>query len=211
MFSFIAQVNDKVSSKRAILIDLTIFPTRRVYYVIPVAKISIIDEYTHMNNPDIKEINVRNAVMADVSFIKECLIDSWVEHAKNNPDLMTEERMRRSKVDEYYANFIQKNKGYVFIADVNGTQVGLITAYKQKLADFFKDSDILYVDDVYVLKEYRRKGIAQLLLNKIESVARENMIKRIDARVYSYNQPMQNALLTFGFNQPYSTWVKIVE
>ncbi len=156
-------------------------------------------------------MNLRQANLNDIPFIKDCLIDSWVEHAKNNPDLMTEERMRKSKIEEYYTDAIENNKGYTFIAEFDNKKVGLIRAYEDKLADFFKDSNILYIDDLYVLKDFRRKGIAKQLLEEIEKIAKKKGIKRIDARVYTYNHPMQQLLNSFEFKPPYATWVKLVE
>lgn len=154
---------------------------------------------------------IRKATLEDIPFIKECLIDSWVEHARNNPSLMIEARMRQSKVEEYYSYVINNDKGYVLIAETDDKKVGLIRAYETKLADFFKDPQILYVDDVYVLKEYRRQGIARVLYMEIEKLAKEKGIKRIDGRIYTYNKPMQKLLENMNYHMPYSTWVKILE
>lgn len=163
-----------------------------------------------MNSTDNFAVNIRKATNDDIPFIKTCLIDSWVEHAKNNPKLMTEERMRQSKVEEYYSKKI-KNEEYVLIADVDGIRAGLIATYKQQLESFFKDSEVLYIDDIYVVSKYRRMGIAKTLLTEIESIAKKNGIKRIDGKVYSFNKSMQKLLGKMNYHTPYSNWVKVLE
>lgn len=48
------------------------------------------------------QIAVREGTREDLPFIKSALIDSWVEHAKNEPDLLDEERMKQSDIKSYY-------------------------------------------------------------------------------------------------------------
>ena len=153
---------------------------------------------------------IRRASLNDITFIKECLIDSWVEHAKNHPELMTEERMRNSKVEDYYSDAIKNNKGFTFIVETEGKKTGLVRVYQDKVANFFKDPDILYIDDIYVVKKFRRKGVAKLLLKEVEKIAKQLGIKRIDARVYTFNKPTQKLLESMGFKPPHSTWTKII-
>lgn len=163
-----------------------------------------------MNSTKNAAAHIRKATISDIPFIKTCLIDSWVEHAKNHPELMTEERMRQSKIEEYYLKKIE-NKEYVLIAEAAGVRVGLIAAYIQQLESFFKNPEILYIDDVYVVPKYRKLGIAQLLLSEIDTIAKKNGIKRIDGKVYSFNKSMQKLLGKMNYHTPYSNWVKVLE
>ncbi len=156
-------------------------------------------------------IKIRRAVPKDVPFIKNCLIDSWVDHARNNRDLMTEERMRNSKIEVFYKQVLRKKDNYILIAEVEEKQVGLIRAYEEKIASFFIDNKIIYIDDIYVARDFRRKGIARKLISEIESIAKQMSIKRIDGRVYSYNLPIEKLLSSMGYHSPYATWVKILK
>jgi hypothetical protein len=51
-------------------------------------------------------VTIQAACPEDVSKIKECLIDSWVEHAKAEPGLLDEQRMRESKVKNIIRNVL---------------------------------------------------------------------------------------------------------
>ena len=170
----------------------------------------IIAMHAHKNTELIK-VQLRNAKIEDIEFIKQCLIDSWVIHARNNSNLITEERMINSNIENYYYDSILNNDGYTLIAEINHKKVGLIRAYEKEIADFFKDNRILYIDDIYVLEHFRRKGIARKLILKIESIAKEKGIKRIDGRIYSFNLPIQKLLKSLGYKSPYATWVKVLQ
>src|SRR3989344_1705455 len=101
-------------------------------------------------------VTIRGAKPEDIPTIKKCLIDSWVEHAKAAPELLDEERMKASKVEEYYQKcFDEPNKCFVFIAESEGEFAGFIRADIQEIPLFFKYPTIMYVDDTYILPEHR--------------------------------------------------------
>ena len=157
------------------------------------------------------KVNIREATSKDIPTIKECLIDSWTTHAKNVPDLLDEGRMRNSKVEEYYKKALKKpDASFIFIAEVEGEFAGFIRADVQEIASFFKYPRILFIDDVYVLEKFRRKGVANLLIKNVEKIAKEKGIKRIQARVYSFNEPTKKLLESSGYSSPYATWDKRV-
>lgn len=163
-----------------------------------------------INNESI-HVQIRKGVLNDIPFIKKCLLSSWIEHARNNPDLMTEEKMKNSRIEDYYEKALEQENGYIFVAETDGKKVGLIRAYEEKIASFFIDNKIIYIDDIYVVEDFRRKGIARKLILEIEIIARQRSIKRIDGRIYSYNLPIQNLLNSMGYRPPYATWVKILK
>jgi ribosomal protein S18 acetylase RimI-like enzyme len=154
---------------------------------------------------------IRKATLTDLPFIKYCLVDSWLEHAKNEADLLSEKHLAEFETEQFYRDSITNNKGHLLIAEVSGERAGLISAYEQKLGYFFHHTLCMYIDDVYVVKKFRRSGIARALLDEIEKIASKQGIKRIDNRVYSYNQPMQKLLKSMRYSSPYATWVKVIQ
>ena len=157
-------------------------------------------------------ISIRKATHKDMPIIKECLIDSWVEHAKAVPKLLDEERMRNSKVDEYYQKcFDEPDKCFVFVAEIKGEFAGFIRADRKKIANFFKHSETLWLDDTYVLPSFRRQGVAHKLTLEVETLASELGIKRIQSRIYTFNKPMQKLRSSMGYSSPHATWDKVLE
>ena len=157
-------------------------------------------------------IKIRKGTIKDIPQIKKCLIDSWVEHAKQEPELLDEERMRRSDIDRYYRKAFQNPKlSFVLIAEIDGKFAGFQRADIQAIPNFFKHNKILYLDDAYILSEFRRKGIATLLIRETENIARRNKIRRLQGRVYTFNKPVQKLLAGLGYRSPFATWNKVID
>ncbi len=150
------------------------------------------------------------AVLEDLTFIRKSLVDSWEEHAKNVPELLDKERLVSFESEEFYIKSLKNNSGSILIAEMDDKSVGLIVAYINKLGYFFTHRQTLYIDDIYIVKNYRNMGIAQALIGAIEEYAKNNGVKRLDGRIYTYNEPMQRLLRKLGYISPFSTWVKII-
>lgn len=156
------------------------------------------------------KIIIRKGDIKDILNIKKCLIDSWVNHAKKVPDLMSVERMKKSDIDGYYNKAFDNSNSFILVAEINNKFAGFIRADIREIEPFYKDNKIIYLDDIFVLEKYRRLGIAKNLLKEIEKIAPKENIKRLQARVYSFNIITQNFLTKSGFSMPYSTWDKIL-
>ena len=50
----------------------------------------------------------------------------------------------------------------------------------------------LYLEDFFVLPEYRRSGIGSALFDKVVSIAKERGVKRMDWQVLEWNEPALN-------------------
>lgn len=155
---------------------------------------------------------IRKGTRDDIPEIKKCLIDSWVNHAKNVSNLLDEDRMRKSDIDGYYKKaFANPETSFIFIAEVDGKFAGFQRSDIQEIPNFFKYNKILYLDDIYVLPEFREQGIATKLIQESEKKAKELGIKRLQARVYSFNKPTQKLLSKLDYSSPYATWDKLLE
>jgi diamine N-acetyltransferase len=156
-----------------------------------------------------QEVTIRKGEVNDIATIKPCLIDSWVMHARHEPQLLDEKRMRESDIEKYYKDGL-KNKDCTFlVAEKNGQIAGFIRADVKTIAGFFKGNRILYLDDVYVVKAFRRQGIARKLIGEAEKIAKAKHVSRLQARVYTFNKPMQNLLKSMGYAAPHATWDKV--
>lgn len=157
-------------------------------------------------------MEIRPGVISDIPNIKPLLIESWVNHAKNNPDLLDEERMRESDIEGYYRKAMDSpSQSIVLVAEEDGTFAGFIKADVKEIPPFFKHPKILFIDDICVVPEFRRKGAAFSLLAGIEQAAQERGIKRLQARVYTFNESMQRLLDFNDWTIPHSTWDKILD
>lgn len=157
-----------------------------------------------------KKIIIRKGNLEDIENIKKSLIDSWVNHAKKVPSLMSVSRMKKSDIDSYYKKAFLNPDSYVLVAEVNSNFAGFLRADIKEIEPFFKDNKIIYLDDTFVLPKYRKIGIAKKLLSEVEEIAKKKKIKRLQAKVYTFNKITQKMLTKLDFTMPYSTWDKII-
>jgi diamine N-acetyltransferase len=158
-------------------------------------------------------MKIRKAKKSDIPKIKPYLLEMWIEHARNVPTLLDEDRMKNSDIDAYYGECFKlenTNKYIVLVAQEGREFAGFIKADLQEIANFFKDNLIYYIDDIYVVPKYRRHSVAKKLVNELEKIAKRQGIKRIQGRIYSFNKVSQQCFSKLGYSMPHSTWDKLI-
>ncbi len=77
--------------------------------------------------------------------------------------------------------FSDDPKYQVILAELNGEITGLITYYT--MFSTYKGREYLYIDNLYVKTEARRKGIARMLVQEIYEIAKANNFFYIELKV----------------------------
>ncbi len=80
---------------------------------------------------------------------------------------------------------------------VENLPVGLINCFT--LFSTFKCKPVINIHDLVVISQYRRQGISQLLLSKVEKVAQEKGACKITLEVLEKNLSARNSYAKFGF------------
>jgi len=83
------------------------------------------------------------------------------------------------------------------ICYVDNKPAGLVNGFE--VFSSFMCKPLLNIHDVVVLNEYRGQGISQLLLEKVEGMARDRGCCKITLEVLEGNKVAQNAYRKFGF------------
>ena len=86
---------------------------------------------------------------------------------------------------------------FSLIAYVDGKAVGLVNCFEA--FSTFSCKPLINVHDVIVLNEYRGNGISQLMLAKVEEIARLRGCCKITLEVLSNNKAAKTAYRKFGF------------
>lgn len=158
-------------------------------------------------------ITLRDATETDLPQIKNLLVDSWVEHARNAPEMLDESTMRTTEAayfEEYYRKALGNPDSSVRIAEADGQFAGVIRVDIKEVEPFWKHTKIAWIDDVAVVKRFERKKIAHTLVGEAKKFAIKNNVAQIQARVYSFNHPMRKVFENQGFNSPCAlmTWTR---
>ena len=136
-------------------------------------------------------MDIRNANIGDidilVKFRKQQLIDEGIA-PENNVD----ERFK-----DYFTNAISKNSIICFLAIEDGNPVATCGLYFYQLPpSYFSTGRIANIINVYTIKEYRRKGIASMLLKKVIDEAKSLNYSDIRLHASADGRPVYEK---FGF------------
>ncbi|KAB3531544.1 GNAT family N-acetyltransferase [Alkaliphilus serpentinus] len=125
------------------------------------------------------------------------MFDDMVFWRINGVERRKEEKEKSRTIDFSYAYSQLQHQGfYAYAALVEGRYVGWITLmFTPKLGKW--STGVLYVDEVWTSPEYRRRGIAFSLMEKIKDVQKETGAKRI--RLYTDNFPAVELYKKCGF------------
>lgn len=86
---------------------------------------------------------------------------------------------------------------FSILAYLEDKPIGLINCFT--VFSTFKCKPIINIHDLTVLSDYRKQGISQLMLEKVEYIAKEKDACKITLEVLSANTPARNAYAKFGF------------
>lgn len=95
------------------------------------------------------------------------------------------------------AELLKRESIHVILAFVDDEPAGLVIAMEG--FSTFACKPLLNIHDLIVLSSYRRKGISQLLLQKVEQIAFDLGCCKLTLEVLEGNQVAQSAYKAFGF------------
>ncbi len=76
----------------------------------------------------------------------------------------------------YLKNFLKNPHNYLLIAENDGKPVGFLLAYTMQRID--QDAIMIYIHEIEVTKEHRRKGVGKNLIEKLQhEAAQEKAVK----------------------------------
>ena len=134
------------------------------------------------------KINIRNAVQEDCARIRPLQKEIADLHHEGRPDLFKTEA--RYFTEESFAERLSDPKHSVFIAETeDGTVVGYAFAWviNYRNHSTYIDFDCFYIDDICVLKAFRRNGIGRMLFERCKTLTEEKHCKMVELGVWAFN------------------------
>ena len=124
---------------------------------------------------------IRELTINDFEIVESIITKLHKLHVDNRPDFyMENEHPINNK--EYKAMLNSKDKiNIAYMVDDRIAGICLAT-----IKDKIEKS--IYIDDFFVLEEFRHQGIATKLYKQVESIAKDIGAKRIDLTVWQFNK-----------------------
>ena len=124
---------------------------------------------------------IRKLTINDFEIVESVITKLHKIHVDNRPDFYIENEHPISK-KEYKAMLNNQHKiNIAYIVEDKIAGVCLAT-----IKDKIEKS--IYIDDIFVLEEFRHKGIATKLYKQVESIAKNICAIRIDLTVWQFNK-----------------------
>ncbi len=148
-------------------------------------------------------MKVREAKPEDISFI----VDFQISMAKETEGIELHQPTVNLGVK---AVLEDSNKGKYYVTETKGEIIGsLLTTYEWS---DWRNGTILWIQSVYILPEFRRKGVYRNMYSHLESKVRENAeLKGIRLYADKSNLPAQRTYENLGMSQDHYVtfeWLK---
>lgn len=141
------------------------------------------------------DVSFRYAQREDVSLILK-FIKGLAEYEKMLNEVVADEKL----LEEW---IFDRQKAEVIFAVVDGKEVGFALFF-HNFSTFLGRAGI-YLEDLYVLPEYRGKGYGKALLRKLAAIALERECGRLEWWCLDWNKPSIDFYLSLGA-EPMSDW-----
>ena len=141
------------------------------------------------------ELTFRNAERRDTALILR-FIKELADYEKMLDEVIADE----ATLEEW---LFDKQKAEVIFAVADGREVGF-ALYFHNFSTFLGRAGI-YLEDLYIMPEYRGKGYGKAILKKLASIAVERGYGRLEWWCLDWNKPSIDFYLSLGA-EPMSDW-----
>ena len=141
------------------------------------------------------KVTFRNAERKDTGLILQ-FVKELAAYEDMSDDVIADESILETWI-------FDKQKAEVLFAVVDGTEVGFALFFHN--FSTFVGRGGIYLEDVYILPEYRGKGYGKAILKKLAAIAVERGCGRMEWVCLDWNQPSIDFYLSLGA-QPMSDW-----
>jgi len=148
------------------------------------------------------KLKVRKATMDDFDELLRLKLESKLEERRLNKDLEPINKVK-NQYSKYIKQDIKSKHRAVFIAILNGKIIGMIIGriYRSLRVVGYKRRSSM--GNLFVKKEYRRKGIANELIKSFIQWAKSRKVNDITLNVYKDNIPVRDMYLKHGFKESF--------
>ena len=135
--------------------------------------------------------SIRFATVADVPFIKSCILELAEYEQAAAEDHSTEELLRQ--------NIFEKGYAKVLIAEADGEQAGFALWFNNFSTWLARPG--IYLEDLYVRPRFRKRGLGKALLQRLAALAVENGWGRVEWWCLKWNKPSLEFYEAIGARQ----------
>ena len=132
-------------------------------------------------------ILIREATEIDYPAINKMLLKLQNYHSENVPTIY-------KKLDSFftfdeYLEILKDKNIYFLLATLDNEVIGLIwLSFNEKLSKYEYQRKQIWIEGIYIKTKYRRKGIAQKLLNEAVNKAKLLNAQSMELMIWNFNE-----------------------
>ncbi len=133
-------------------------------------------------------MKIRKAKKEDMNDIITIMIEIAELHEKGRKD-MFKKKEKNSLKKELTQKFIDKNYN-ILVATKEEKIVGILIYKYKKIENHsnLRDAKILWIEEIGIKEEYKRKGIGTILINKAKEMAVKENCVRVELNCWGFNK-----------------------
>ena len=136
---------------------------------------------------------IKDLTIKDYEAVKNIISELHKTHVENRPDFYLESECPITLKE--YKSLLKKEKISIAFV-VNNKIAGICLATIKNRIE-----KSIYIDDIFVLNEYRRQGIATKLFEQIKEISKDIGAKRIDLTVWQFNKSAFDFYKSLGMKE----------
>ena len=145
-------------------------------------------------------INIRDAKEQDYEPLIDLfdLVDTL--HRDNLPTIF-QKPSGPARDQDFFQSLLIDQKTALFIAEIENEITGFILAISRETPPIpvFVPARLVLVTDIAVKKDFRRRGIGRLLVNKVHKWAETRGASAVELTLYAFNQTAFDFYKTIGY------------
>jgi ribosomal protein S18 acetylase RimI-like enzyme len=149
------------------------------------------------------EFQIRPIAKSDFKQVSNFLPEMWFSHSSNS-DLVSKDNLAQLNPQEYLEELSQDKNQEGFVAILDNKIAGFIRCEIKDCPDFYSFKKELYVDDLIVLEDFRKQGIATKLISECVLFAKNNNIDLLTCKIWKFNGESKSLFEKFGFQEDFS-------
>jgi diamine N-acetyltransferase len=124
-------------------------------------------------------MEIRKATIEDLNRIQELNLLLFEKEYKEYDKLLDLDWTFGKVGEKYFRDALTKSNHCAFVVEVDGVVVGYIVGAIEKGENYRKLPKMAALDNIFVLEEYRSKGIGKMLYGEFVKWAKGNGVKRV--------------------------------
>lgn len=146
--------------------------------------------YNYNINPgdSIMNIKIREALFNDYKSISTLVKEVHSLHVKNRPDVYVD--VENPFTEERFKEILNDDKGKIFVVEDSNNEIiaySIVEIMTTRNIPILKERKFVYIDDLCVSSNHRRKGIGRMLFKYIVDYAKKLGYDTLELTVWEFN------------------------